>query len=143
MKVFLGGTCNESEWRQQLIPRLDRAIDAFDPVVSDWNDEAQRAEREARAKADYVVYALTPRMHGVYSIAEVVDDANRRPQQTVFTILTQDGEHTWDDNQLKSLQAVRALVERRGAKVFDGLTSLATWLNQQAGRAHDSNEPSS
>lgn len=37
MKVFLGGTCNESTWREKLIPMLK--IDYFNPVVKDWKSE--------------------------------------------------------------------------------------------------------
>ena len=40
MKVFLGGTCNESTWRNRIIPML--AIDYFNPVVDDWNEEEHR-----------------------------------------------------------------------------------------------------
>ena len=32
-KVFLGGTCNESTWRDELIKKLK--IDYFNPVVDD------------------------------------------------------------------------------------------------------------
>jgi len=35
-RVFLGGTCNNSKWRDVLIPRLK--IDYFNPVVDDWNE---------------------------------------------------------------------------------------------------------
>ena len=33
-KVFLGGTCNESLWRDKLIKKLE--IDYFNPIVKDW-----------------------------------------------------------------------------------------------------------
>ncbi len=33
-KVFLGGTCNESTWRDRLIKLLK--INYFNPVVKDW-----------------------------------------------------------------------------------------------------------
>ena len=36
-KVFLGGTCNESTWRDRLIEMLE--IDYFNPVVDDWTEE--------------------------------------------------------------------------------------------------------
>ena len=41
-KVFLGGTCNESTWRVELIPLLK--IDYFNPVVEDWTPECQAEE---------------------------------------------------------------------------------------------------
>ncbi len=36
-KVFLGGTCNESTWRDRVIK--DLKIDYFNPVVEDWTPE--------------------------------------------------------------------------------------------------------
>ena len=45
MKIFLGGTCNESTWREKLIPLLeDRDIDYFNPVVSNWSEECYQEE---------------------------------------------------------------------------------------------------
>ena len=35
-KVFLGGTCNDSLWREELIKKLE--IDYFNPVVDDWTE---------------------------------------------------------------------------------------------------------
>lgn len=44
-KVFLGGTCNESTWRDELIPKLeDINFDYFNPVVEDWTPECQAVE---------------------------------------------------------------------------------------------------
>jgi hypothetical protein len=42
MKVFLGGTCNESTWREKLIPMLK--IDYFNPVVKDWKLEIKEKD---------------------------------------------------------------------------------------------------
>ena len=40
--IFLGGTCNDSIWRDTLIPHLDElGINWHNPVVDDWNEEAQ------------------------------------------------------------------------------------------------------
>ena len=69
MKVFLGGTCNESAWREELIPMLK--IDYFNPVVDDWNEEAYKNELRERKICDLCLYTITPEMAGVYSIAEV------------------------------------------------------------------------
>ena len=44
MKIFLGGTCNESKWRNSLVKILDNDIEAFDPVVKDWNEESYQRE---------------------------------------------------------------------------------------------------
>ena len=80
MKVFLGGTCNDSKWRDKLIPMLK--INYFNPVVEDWNEEAREQERQERKICDFCLYVITPALAGVYSIAEVVDDSNKRPAKT-------------------------------------------------------------
>lgn len=60
MKVFLGGTCNESMWREFVKARIE--CEYFDPVVDDWNEEARKRERYEREHCDYVLYTITPRM---------------------------------------------------------------------------------
>lgn len=35
--VFLGGTCNNSTWRDKLIPLL--TVDYFNPIVNEWTKE--------------------------------------------------------------------------------------------------------
>lgn len=76
-RVFLGGTCNESQWRERLIPKL--RIDYFNPVVEDWILQCMEEELKQRKECDVCLYVITPKMTGVYSIAEVVDDSNKRP----------------------------------------------------------------
>jgi len=126
-KVFLGGTCNESTWRGALISILD--IDYFDPVVKDWTVECQQKELKERETCDYCLYTLTPKMIGVYSIAEVVDDSNKRPDRTLLTLLKDDDLLSFTDGQWKSLQAVAGLVQRNGGRVFYSLSDTAMYLN--------------
>ena len=63
MKVFLGGTCNESTWRDKLIPKL--TIDYFNPVVKDWKPEDQEKEIQERQTCDFLLYVITSQMTGV------------------------------------------------------------------------------
>ncbi len=127
MKVFLGGTCNESQWREHL--KLLLAIDYFDPVVPDWNEEAYQRELRERESADVVLYTITPRMTGVYSIAEVIDDSNKRPDRTVLCVLDHDGDQTFTIGQRKSLHAVERMAMNNGVIVFHALTDVAHYLN--------------
>lgn len=133
-KVFLGGTCNESKWRDHLIPHL--TIDYFNPVVDDWTEECMDEEIKQREGCDICLYAITPKMTGVYSIAEVIDDSNKRPAKTVFALFPyeQNGE-SFDNSQSKSLMQVAKMVEMNGGKfikVYDyaGIAKLAELLNQ-------------
>ena len=126
-KVFLGGTCNGSTWRETLIPMLQ--IDYFNPVVADWTPECQEREIQERRTSDYVLYVITPKMTGVYSIAEVVDDVNTQPDKTVFCVLEEDGDAKFTPHQLKSLRATGELVLRRGGQYLTCLKAVANWLN--------------
>jgi len=127
MKVFLGGTCNESVWRDKLIPTL--LCDYFNPVVEDWKPECQIEELEQRELCDYVLYTITPKMTGVYSIAEVVDDSNKRPKTTIFCILENDKNVTFTKGQLRSLKAVANMVKNNGGIILASLKEVANFCN--------------
>ena len=102
MKVFLGGTCADSKWRSEIEPLLEQAgLEFFNPVVDDWNEEAQAKEVQERQTSDFVLYTITPKMEGVYSIAEVIDDSNKRPERTIFVVLEKDGEKVFSKAQKK------------------------------------------
>lgn len=127
-KVFLGGTWGSSKWRDELIAKLTN-VNYFNPIVDDWNEEAQQRERFERENDDYVLYVITPKMEGVYSIAEVIDDSNKRPEKTLFCVLYEDGNSTFNENQKKSLEQVKTMVERNGGKTFNSLIEIACYLN--------------
>ncbi len=127
MKVFLGGTCNESTWRDQIISLLN--IDYFNPVVNDWTPECMVEELKQREECELCLYVITPKMTGVYSIAEVIDDSNKRPSRTIFVRLFKDGNETFTTGQWKSLGAVAEMVERNGGVAFFDLEAAAYWIN--------------
>ena len=126
-KVFLGGTCNESTWRDELIKLLK--IDYFNPVVKDWTEECMKEEIKQRQICDYCLYVITPKMTGVYSIAEVIDDSNKKPDKTIFCFLKTDGKLVFDLGQIKSLNQVGSMVVRNGGKFFKSLEEVANFLN--------------
>ena len=127
-KVFLGGTCNNSTWRDKLIPLLK--IDYFNPVVDDWTPECQDEEIRQRELCDYCLYTITPKMTGVYSIAEVVDDSNKRSEKTILCVLDEDDENIFSETQIKSLKQVKEMVKNNGANVFNSLEDIASFLNK-------------
>jgi len=120
-KVFLGGTCNNSSWREELIPQLK--INYFNPVVQDWTEECMLNERMERDVADYCLYVITSDMTGVLSIAEAIDDSNKRPSATVFCF-KEDG---FTDGQIKSLTQVGEMVRRNGG-MYLSFVNLPTFL---------------
>ena len=127
-KIFLGGTCNNSQWREWLIPSLK--IDYFNPVVKDWTPECQAREIEERENSDFCLYVLTPKMTGVFSVAEVVDDSNKRPEKTVLCVLDIDDTDVFTKHQLKSLVQTAKMVVANGGKAFTRLGDVANYVNQ-------------
>lgn len=128
-KVFLGGTCANSKWREKLIPMLK--INYFNPVVKNWNEKARDQEIYERENDDFVLYVLT-RAYSTYSIAEVVDDSNKRPEKTIVCIFNEElsyGSLAMSNQELKHLDQVGKLVERNGAKFFVSLEEVAEYLN--------------
>lgn len=131
MKIFLGGTCNESTWRERLIKGLEKlGIDYFNPVVENWTPECMAEEIRQRETCDLVLYTITPRMTGVYSIAEVVDDSNKRPEKTLFCVLKEDKELKFNEGQLKSLASVLTMVKSNGGKGFTSLEGVLLHLKE-------------
>jgi hypothetical protein len=130
-KVFLGGTCGKSTWREELIPLLK--IDYFNPVVEDWTPECQERELQERENCDYCLYVITPEMEGFYSIAEVVDDSNKRPKKTIFCVLNKENP-SFNNKQLYSFRAIEKMVSSNvfssGGRVFSSLKEIAEFLNQ-------------
>jgi len=123
-RVFLGGTWSEtSTWRDELIPQLK--ISFFNPIVKDWNEEAKKEEIKQRRRCDYLLYVITSDMTGVYSIAEVVDDSNKRPKKTVLCVI-EDG---FTESQLSSLNSVKEMVKNNGATVLNHLEEVVEHLN--------------
>ena len=128
MKVFLGGTCNGSKWRDELINQL--SIGYFNPVVEDWTPECMEEEITQRKECNFCLYVITPKMTGVYSIAEVVDDSNKRPDKTLFCILPTDDDCAFTEPQLRSINQVRKVVIDNGCFTFKDLSSIAKFLNR-------------
>jgi len=127
MKVFLGGTCNNSGWREALIPQL--TIDYFNPMVDDWTPDCMAQEIREREACDFCLYVITPKLTGVYSIAEVVDDSNKRPARTVFCFLEWDDAQSFDEGQMRSLVQVGKMVSGNGGTWLRDLEQVASYLN--------------
>lgn len=111
-KVFLGGTCADTTWRDELIPILEsKRIDYFNPVVKDWTEDCIKIEEnEKDNKCNIHLYLITSEMKGVYSIAEVMA-SSLTGVKTIF-IVQGDG---FSEGELKSLTATANLARKHSA----------------------------
>lgn len=125
--IFLGGTCNNSTWRNELMPMLTEAnISYFNPVVEDWTLDCQEVEDWHKANDNYNLFVITKEMTGVFSIAEVTDCSNKYPDTTIFYPIY----NGFDKGQCKSLKAVAKLVESNGAKVVESFDEIIDFINK-------------
>lgn len=130
-KVFLGGTCNGPEWRDELIPLLRGEY--FNPVVKDWNEEAQNREKQEKQDCGLSLYVLTPYMAGVFSIAEMVEDSiTRRAGCTVVCVLDSYKGQSFEKKQKSSLDATLELLKGHGCHVVQDLQQCAGIINSLA-----------
>jgi hypothetical protein len=90
-------------------------------------------EEEIRQReiCDFCLYVLTPKMEGFYSIAEVIDDSNKRPAKTLFCFLDKDEGNKFSEFQLKSLEQIARMVTDNGARHFKTLDDVTDFLNCQ------------
>jgi hypothetical protein len=126
-KVFLGGTCNGSRWRDDLIKLL--TIGYYQPQSGEWTAEMMQEEKRQREICDFCLYVITPKMTGFYSVAEVVDDSNKRPSRTIFSFLKEDEGQVFSEHQLTSLEQTAEMVQKNGAWVFSTFEEIAGYLN--------------
>ena len=122
-KIFLGGTCNNTTWRDDLIKNLK--VKYFNPVVEDWTPEDQNKEvLEKEVHCNVHFYMITSAMKGVFSIAEVVDSVHNKNKTTILQI----DPTGFEDFQLKSLEAVVNLVRSRGGIAFIDENKVRTFV---------------
>lgn len=140
MKVFLGGTVADSTWRQELIPLL--TIDYFNPVVDDWNEEAYQRELYEREHCEYNLYVITPKLIGYYSIAEIMDDAMKKSDRTIYAFFNEDGDSEFSPAQIISLEELGRKVASYGSVWARSLQEIADFLNYagEYGKDGKSNE---
>lgn len=136
--VFLGGTAGGNPWRDGVIAALvARGVDPaalFNPVVNDWNEEAQRREEQAKAEASHLVfYIADPKQDGnplsAYSMVEATMALYDKPERTVvvFDVEGMSG------HPLKAMnQALKVLKARfPQANIFGTRHEAIDWLAAQ------------
>ena len=124
IRIFLGGTCAETTWRNELILELEKVgIEYFNPVVDDWTPECQAIEEyEKNDRCNVHLYVITPEMQGVYSVAEIINSCwqaqlyGPHVNKVAFYVLGD-----WSKQQHKSFEATMRLCYDIAPNRFDGM----------------------
>ena len=140
--IFLGGTCGNNDWRDGLIERMvARGVPAaglFNPVVADWNEEAQRREDEAKKTATWDLYYLgDPRQESnhvsFYSLLEATIGLYDHPERTVVVFdITGMPDHAAKASR-KCYKDLRARFP--DAHIFESLDDAEQWILATTGLA--------
>lgn len=134
--VFLGGTCGNNNWRDGFIQRLtDRGVDPenlFNPVVPNWNEEAQKAEDAAKESSQYMLYYLgdpmEPENHvSFYSLAEGIMGLYDSRDRTIVVFDPAEG---MPKHAVKAHQKACKDLKKRfpEALIFETLAEAEDWL---------------
>ncbi len=134
MKVFLGGTCTGHNWREQIIPKLH--CDYFNPLVENWTEECRLIEEKEKKICDYHLYVINGFMTGVYSIAEIVDDAHTMDKSKLVVVFYYDSfvskkkRHT-NKKLVHSLMATEKLLNKLGVNVYHQVSDAICYINSK------------
>lgn len=136
--VFLGGTCGNNQWRGPFSAKLTlRGVKPeylFDPVVKDWNTEAQAREEQAKRDATHLMfYIANPMQDGSqisgYSMVEATMSLYDRRMSTVVVFDTTG----MAPHVVKSMQQCERVLRARfpDAMIFGTPDEAADWLIPQ------------
>lgn len=128
-RAALFGTV-ESGWRAILEDKLECAI--FNPVVANWDKEAQAQEELVKKTASALVFCITPKQTGFYSFVELTGAAIRTPERVFICFLNDDEGTTWPEKQQASIDATKTyLTNECGITVYETLDALAEAINAE------------
>lgn len=132
LSVFLGGTCGDSKWRDALAEKLQTNVDAFNPVVADWNEEAQKREDAHKANDDVNLFVITPATNSPYSLFEIALCVGEDKDRLVVAFLDEDNGRVHEPHMQKAVNKIKKDLTKRNVPCFDSLEALAEFLNGAA-----------
>ena len=133
--VFLAGTKNNSNWREELIRLLDKnIIKCINPLDSTKPDAKKRQQEEIIEKvfSDKILYVITP-LYLKEDIYEIVADSMRLPNKALIFILPTDKGKIFNNEDKKELKKLTTALKEANVTLIPGkdLQSLANYLNKK------------
>lgn len=129
--VFLGGTWNDSTWRDRVIQQL--TIDYYNPIIKDrpWTPEDARIENHVKSLADILLFVITPLQHGFYSIAELTYAACKTiDRKVIIAFINEDDNVSFTVRQSKSnAQIVELLKNEKNVTFANSIQEVVEILN--------------
>ena len=133
--LFLGGTAGENKWRDSLIPKLvERGVPLsmiYNPIVPNWNQEAQEQEEAIKASNPYMIYYLAdPKQSDLnisgYSLVEATMGLydNNDKTAVIFDTAGMTG------HSLSAMQQAEKVLRKRfpDSRIYSNVNVALDWL---------------
>lgn len=128
MRVFLGGTQNNSLWRDQVT--INRTIDYIIPEPK-VNGVTSSITEEAKEKCDILVYTITPLSIGVSDIVEAATSIWLYPnKEIIICVLEIDGYMHFNTKMLMDIRSSFISLIKYGLTVVNTIDDLNAHLNK-------------
>ena len=139
VKVFLGGSCNPTTWRQDIaIPALEAAgITYYNPQVEDWTPELVEVEACAKRDATMLLFVIDAKTRAVASMNEVVEEICRGREVALVVQEMEEGNELAEGspNLLKDLNRgrvyLRDIAKRYGVMCFKSIEHAVQYVVQR------------
>lgn len=145
--VFLGGTCGKNDWRLDFIKQLvTLGVNKdclFNPVVDDWNDEAQQNEERVKREADYLFFYIGDSYTGeglsAYSMVEATMALYESEYETLATTVIVFDISGFTGAPLKSLNQTAKVLRTRfpDSPIFDTIQEAIDWFVERLVNVED------
>lgn len=133
LSVFLGGTCGNSTWRDELVKMLDDKICCFNPLVRDWTEKHQKIEDEHKEKDDVFLFVVTPETDNAYTICEVTASSISRPESTIVCVMDDVNGQKFDKHELNAWKKIVSNLKMlHRAFICKDLKAVAKEINRRA-----------
>lgn len=141
-QLFLGGTVGNNNWRDNFINTLTKngvpANAIFNPVVKDWNAEAQANEEKAKAECKYMMFFISdPQQEGInisaYSMVEATMACYDKADSTVIVF----DKTPFSGHVLKAINQTEKVLRKRfpEAMIFGSIEEAADWFSTKLRQA--------
>lgn len=132
--VFLAGTRNNSNWREELIKLLDKNVVNYVNPLDSTKPDKKRQQEEIIEKvfSDKILYVITP-LYLKEDIYEIVADSMRLPNKALIFILPTDKGKIFSNEDKKELKRLTTALKEANVTLIPGkdLQSLANYLNKK------------
>lgn len=132
--VFLAGTRNNSNWREELIKLLDKNVVNYVNPLDSTKPDKKRQQEEIIEKvfSDKILYVITP-LYLKEDIYEIVADSMRLPNKALIFILPTDKGKIFSNEDKKELKKLTTALKEANVTLIPGkdLQSLANYLNKK------------